>query len=148
MGFSISGSAAIIFVGMFVAFGMWHTAASASFERVTDAQKASTDSVLETRNTALNVTNATYSAGANELLVNVTNAGTSQLRLANVDLVVDGEYVADWQSGATVAGASGTGLWLAGERLSITLTGVATQPDRVKVVTGTGVAATAEVTAA
>lgn len=148
MGFSVSGSAAIIFVSMFIAFGMWHAAASSSFERVTDAQQADTDAALEARNTHLSITNASYLTGSNAVEVNVTNDGASQLRLDNVDVLVDGAYVDGWQSAATVVDAGDTDLWLAGDKLTVTLSGYAAQPDRVKVVAGTGVAAAAEVTGA
>lgn len=147
MGFSVSGSAAIIFVGMFIAFGMWYTAAADSFERVSDAEADRTDAAIEQRNTHVAVAGASYDADAEQLTVQVDNTGASQLRLSTTDLVVDGAYEANWQSNATVAGASDTDLWLSGERLTITVAATS-QPDRVKVVTETGVADTAGVTLA
>jgi len=148
MGFSVSGSAAIIFAAMFIAFGMWYTAASNSFDRVTDAQADRTEDVVQTRNTAISIAEATYNASADAVTIDAENGGTSQIRLGQVDLLVDGRYQRDWQSGATVADDGGTALWLSGETLNVTLGGFVTQPSRVKVVTGTGVAATAGVTAA
>lgn len=144
MGFSVSSAAALIFAGMFVAFGVWHTATANSFERVSEAEAARTDAVLAQQNTALNVTTASYDAGADELTVAVENAGASQLRLSTTDLLVDGDYVTGWQDGASVAGDGATDLWLGGETVTITLSRTS-QPGRVKVVAATGVAATAEV---
>ncbi len=147
MGFSVSGSAAVVFVGLFLAFGMYHSATANSFERVSDAEEARSDDLLESRNTALNVTNASYDNSANELTVEVNNTGAAQLRVSHTDLLVDGQYQTGWADAATVAGDADTDLWLTGEQLSVTLTGISSQPDHVKVVTGTGVAVTAEVTA-
>jgi len=147
VGFSVSGSAAIIFVGMFIAFGMWHTAAANSFEQVADAEAAQSDAAVERQNTAVSIASATYDADAEELTVAVENAGASQLRLSTTDILVDGTYETGWADTATVAGEGDTDLWLSGERLTATVAATS-QPDRVKVVTESGVADTAGVTAA
>ena len=148
MGFSVSGSAAIIFASLFLAFGMWHTAASNSFERVTDAQGDRTDHVLETANTDINVTSATYDAENDTLEIHVDNTGAAQLSLSGTDLLIDGNYEADWQGSADVAGDSTTDVWPPTKDLVVTLGSVTSQPDHVKLVAPSGVAATAEVTAA
>lgn len=146
MGFSVSGSAAIIFASLFIAFGMWYTATANSFERVTEAEAAGMDSALTDKNTRINITGAAYNASADELTVTVNNTGAAQLSLAETDLLVDGRLVESWSSSATVEGFGDTDLWMAGEELEITLSRTS-QPGRVKLVTGTGVADTAEVTA-
>jgi flagellar protein FlaF len=144
MGFSVSGAAAIIFASMFIAFGMWYTAADNSFSRVTDAQDAQSESSLETSNTAIEIISASYSSGT--LTVEINNTGTTQLSLNQTDLLIDGQYETDWQAAnATVAGDGSTDLWLPGEQLTITLDR-ASQPDRLKLVTESGVGASAEVT--
>jgi flagellar protein FlaF len=144
MGFSVSGAAAIIFASMFIAFGMWYTAADNSFSRVTDAQDAQSESSLETSNTAIEIISASYSSGT--LTVEINNTGTTQLSLNQTDLLIDGQYETDWQAAnATVAGDGSTDLWLPGEQLTITLDR-ASQPDRIKLVTESGVGASAEVT--
>lgn len=137
MGFSVSGSAAIIFATMFVTFGMWYTASFNSYERVAEAENDQTDAVLETRNTNISVASASHD-GTN-LTVSVDNVGASQLVLSDTDLIIDGRYVEDWQSSATVEGEN-TRLWLPGERLTVTLTRDA--PDRIKIVTEHGVSDT------
>ena len=147
MGFSVSGSAAIVFVGMFIAFGMWYTAAANSYERVSDAEAARTDAAIEQQNTRVEIGAATYDGNADELTIEVNNSGASQLRVSTTDLLVDGAYQTGWASGATVAGDGETDLWLSGEQLTVTVPAT-TQPDRVKVVTETGVADTAGVTQA
>jgi flagellar protein FlaF len=146
MGFSVSGAAAIIFASMFVAFGMWYTAAANGFERVADAETEQTDGTLEQRNTHVEITTASYDNGTDTLTVAAVNRGASQLSLSGTDLLVDGRYVEGWQTPATVESNGVTDLWLAEETLTISLSR-ASQPDRVKVVTASGVADTAEVTA-
>lgn len=147
MGFSVSGSAALVFVGLFLAFGMYHSATANSFERVSDAERDRSDALLDSRNTAVAISNASYDSSAEELTVEVDNTGSAQLRVSETDLLVDGEYRTGWESAATVAGDADTDLWLTGQQLSVTLSGISSQPGRVKVVTGTAVSATAEVTA-
>jgi flagellar protein FlaF len=143
MGFSVSGSAAIIVAGLLLAFGMWSTATANSVERVNEAEAARTDGVLQQQNTAVEITSATWNG--THLIVAVDNAGASQLRLSSTDLLIDGDYEPDWTGNATVAGEAGTDLWLSGETATIEL-GLDSQPGRVKLVTASGVSDTAEVT--
>jgi flagellar protein FlaF len=141
MGFSVSGSAAIIFASMFIAFGMWYTASANSFEQVTEAQNDRADTVLETSNSAVDINSTEYSSG--NLTVEVNNTGATQLSVSETDLLVDGRYEGRWNE-SVVAGDADTDLWLTGEQLTITVE-LPAQPDRVKVVTETGVSDTAEV---
>jgi flagellar protein FlaF len=138
LGFSVSGSAAIIFVGIFLAFSSAYTASANGFERVTDARSAVDEEALDQQNTALSVTNATYDAGNDTLTVEAVNEGTTTLEIAAVDLLVDNAY-RDNFTVRTVGGDNSTGLWLPGERLHLEVNAT-TQPNRVKIVSGPGVA--------
>ena len=140
MGFSVSGSAAIVFVGIFLAFSTAYTASANGFERVTDAKSAVDEEALDRQNTALSVTNATYDAGNATLTVEAVNEGTTALDVDAVDLIVDNAYRDDYAV-RRVGGDNATRLWLPGERLHLEVT-VTSQPDRIKLVTGPGVAAT------
>jgi flagellar protein FlaF len=146
MGFSVSGAAAIIFVGLFIAFGTWYTASANSFEQVTEAQQDRTDTVLETQNSHVEIASAEHNPNGNgNLVVIVTNSGATQLSVADTDLLADGEYVTGWADDAIVDGPNpDSDLWLAGDQLNITVSRSA--PERVKVVAATGVADTSEVT--
>lgn len=147
MGFSVSGAAAIIFASMFIAFGVWFTATSNSFDQITDAQDVKTSGTLDQANTAIEVAATTYDADAGEnglLSVEANNTGVSSLSLEATTLLVDGELQRGWEADATVEGDSTTDLWLSGETLTISVEFEAA-PDRVKLVTETGVAVTAEV---
>jgi flagellar protein FlaF len=140
MGFSVSGAAAIIFATMFVTFGMWFTASANSFEAISEAETDKADRALDAQNTAISITNVTYDTASNEVTVSVNNTGATQLSVETTDLLVDGQYRSGWEDSATVAGTD-TRLWLTGEQLTMTVT-TPTEPDRVKVVTESGVSAT------
>ncbi|MFC3476241.1 fla cluster protein FlaF [Halobacterium litoreum] len=142
MGFSVSGSAAILFIAAFVSVGILYSAAFNGYERVQDADDRHGERVLERRNTVVDVTNVTYNTTSDELTVNVTNSGATSLSVNETDLLLDGEFRS--RSGYdswSVGGQTDTTLWLPGETYSVTVT-TASQPDRVKVVTSSGVAAT------
>jgi flagellar protein FlaF len=146
MGFSVSGSAAIIFAALFIAFGMYHSAATDSFERVSDARDSHADAALERTNTEIAIESAVrdLDAGVTEFRVRVNNTGSTALSVEETDALVDSDYRTGWRTDATVDGTSNTELWLPGEQLVFNLTG--DTGDRVKVVTEHGVADSAEVT--
>ena len=139
MGFSVSGSAAIIFASLFIAFGMFYTASANSFESVSDAQQERADLNLDEQNTAIEITNATTSGGT--LTVWVNNTGGSYVTLSGTSILVDNALRTGWRSSAAVDGDGSTDLWSPGERLELSLS-VETVPDRVKVITKTGIADT------
>lgn len=141
MGFSVSGSAAIVFAGMFIAFGLFHAAASDSFERVSEARQAESDADLDQQNTAIVVSSASYDNGTDQITVEVENTGASTLSLNGTDILVDNEYITGWQSGATIGTNAETDLWLPAETVTVTLSQT-TRPEQVKVVTAHGVADT------
>jgi flagellar protein FlaF len=144
MGFSVSGAAAIIFASMFIAFGMWFTASSNSFDRIVNSQDVQTEGTLETSNTDVGITTATYNSSSDGLVVEANNTGANELSLSSTDFLIDGIYVDGWQNGAEVEGVANTDLWLSGEQLVIDLERE-TEPQRVKLVTESGVSAVATV---
>ena len=138
LGFSVSGSAAIIFVGIFLAFSSAYTASANGFERVTDAKSTVDDEALERQNTALSITNASYDAGTDTLTIDVVNEGTTDLSVDATDVLVDNTYRTNFTV-RTVDGDNSTDLWLPGERLHLEVNATS-QPNRVKIVSGPGVA--------
>jgi flagellar protein FlaF len=146
MGFGTSGSALLIFAALFLAMSTLYTASTNATERVTEAQESHLDHHQTIRNTNLNVSDATYNNTSNDFSVSVTNTGESTLSTDRVDAVVDGAYLdgSDFES-VTVNGR-GTDVWRPGETLVLVDTdSVTSQPDRVKFVSGPGVADTAPV---
>lgn len=139
MGFSVSGSAAIVFVGAFLAFSTLYTASANGFERTAEAQSAVDEEALIQQNTEIAISTATYDSGTGNLTVAVTNNGSTSLSVPAVDLVVDNAYRDD--ASRRVDGNATTDLWLPGETLRLEVS-LASQPSRVKVVSGPGIAAT------
>ena len=139
MGFSVSGSFAILVLASFIAFGMVYSAGANSFERVSDATHDSYERGLDQQNTAINVSEVTYQSG--DLEVNVTNTGTTSLSINATDVIVNGTYRQSFQQ-FEVVGKPDSDLWLPGDTLSIRINDSGLQSgDPVKVVTEHGVAA-------
>jgi len=139
MGFSVSGSAALIFVAMFIGFGMFYSAAANSAETVQDAREDRADRSLERANTDIEITTVNYNTAASYLNVTVVNTGSTELAVSDVDVLTNNSYQTGYET--TVDGTAGTDLWLPQETLAINVS-VSPQPSRVKLVTGPGVAAT------
>jgi len=137
VGFGVSGSTAVVFLGVLIASGTLYTAAAGSAERVSEARNVEGEELLDRRNTVIEVTEVVYNNSTDTLDVAVTNNGTTTLSVADTSLLVDNEYV---RPNATVVDGDGdTDVWASDQRLVITVdTGVV--PDRVKVVAENGVA--------
>lgn len=138
MGFSVSGATAIILLGIFIAFGTMFTVVSNGYGSVVDAEQERSDRLLEQQNTAIEITAA--DSDGDTTTVTVDNTGSTELTIADTTVLLDGAYVDPEQT--TVEGTNETNLWLPEETLIIEIDDHGQQ---VKVVTETGVAATAEV---
>ncbi|AGN02338.1 flagellin [Salinarchaeum sp. Harcht-Bsk1] len=138
MGFSVSGATAVILIGGLIAFSFAFSAVNNGYERVSEAQEDREDRQLMQANSDVGIANATYDSGTSTLTVNATNTGSSELVVGRVSLLVDGAY----RSNVTTAidGDATTDVFLPGEVLTMTVN-QSVRPDRVKVITGTGVAA-------
>ncbi|SFR43883.1 fla cluster protein FlaF [Halogeometricum limi] len=142
MGFGVSGSTAIIFLGVLVCTGTLYTAAAGSAEQLSDARDATDERLLDQRNTAINITSASYTNnnGSYPTSIEVENTGTTTLSVNDTSLLVDNEYRA--LSNSTVLevdGTAGTDIWAPGETLLVEFSGD-DAPQRVKFVTEYGVA--------
>ncbi|WP_135663287.1 flagellin [Halorhabdus rudnickae] len=148
MGFSVSASVAILAAALLIGFGMFHSAAYDTVERVTDARSDARDDLLDQQNTAINVTGAVLYSSNDTTRVTVVNDGATTLNVDETDLLINNEYRTDFDS--EVEGDNTTDLWQSGEELTFSGETPALDPAnetvRVKVVSGPGVAATAEVT--
>ena len=145
MGFSVSGSAAIIFAGMLIAFSIFYGAASNSFERVAEAQSDTSEAVVDQRNVDIEIVYYERVDSPDRLTIRVNNTGSKVLAVDETDLIVDNEYMIpdDTTVTQTDGGTPDTNLWAPGEQLEITVEGddVYTA-DRAKIVTEHGVADT------
>ncbi|QSG10050.1 flagellin [Halapricum desulfuricans] len=144
MGFSLSGSAAIVFVGLFIAFGTFYSASTNTMGQVTDANSDWQDRRLAQHNTQIDIVSAVYDNETDSLVVEVNNTGATTLSVEATDLLVDNEYRTAMQD-RDVDDDSETDIWASGQRLTFSVSATS-QPDRVKVVTENGVAATEVVT--
>jgi len=138
MGFGVSGSTAVIFLGVLIASGTLYTAAAGSAEQITDARDGKGEDLLDRRNTDLEITKTVYNQSTDVLELNVTNTGTTTLSVNGTSLLVDNDYVTP--DTTSVDGGGSTDVWGAGDVLVVTATNNST-PDRVTVVAENGVAA-------
>lgn len=140
MGFSVSGSFAILVLASFIAFGMLHTAGANTFERVTDATKDTYDEELDRRNTAIEI--ARLDDQGSHIDVNVTNTGSTVLSINATDIIIDGEYYVPGNADKfRVPGRPNSDLWLPGEKLWVRILLPGQDPQRVKIVVEHGVSA-------
>lgn len=141
MGFSVSGSVAIITIGVLVAFGVMFPTVMDSSHQLSEAQASQSDRILEQQNTEIRINDSNYD-GTN-LTVTIVNDGTSTLAVDETDVIVDGQYTRSndttvYSSLNSTGGDGATNVWLSGEVLEIVVE-YDTNPDRVKVVTTNGV---------
>lgn len=140
MGFSVSGATAIILLGMLIAFGAAFASVSNGLERVSDAQDDRSDRLVAQQNTDVEIVNATY---ADETLtVAVNNTGSHELSVAETSVLVDGKFQDVGEDDTDIDGDEDTNLWLPSDQLTVTIDELDEGPDRVRVVTETGIAAT------
>lgn len=151
MGFSVSGSTAIVFLAAFVSVGMLYTSAYNGFEAVSDATMDQQERALATQNTAINVTDVTHDTSGTTDYVNVTvvNEGATTLHVSDSDVLLNGTYqgTVDSQTVTTTDGTvmsvpSETDLWMPGETLTVSIHENVSEPFDVRVVAGPGVTAT------
>ena len=146
MGFGVSGSTAVIFLGVLIASGTLYTAAAGSAEQVSDARSAEGEELLDRRNTVIDVTEVVYNTSSGTLTLTVTNNGTTTLSVEDTSLLVDNEYVLP--NSTAVDTDTDTDVWAPDQSLVMTVDAnttpaldASTTPDRVKVVAENGVAA-------
>jgi flagellar protein FlaF len=140
MGFSTSGSVAVLFVSMLVMMSTLYPVVETANERMSDASDDRNERSLDRYNTAINVTNVSYNGTAETLTILVNNTGSTTLSVDETDVLLDGAF----QTGYTkrVDGDATRTIWAPGEQLELELDGVTGAPGRVKLVTEFGIAAT------
>ncbi|MDF9744658.1 flagellin [Natrinema salsiterrestre] len=139
MGFSTSGATAIIFVGVLVAAGIAYPVFQTAYEERTTAIENHDDRALEMRNTAIEIASTSYDANGNgNFTMDVNNTGSTVLSVSETDLLLDGVYQESYET--SVNGTADRELWQPGETLTVTVS--TERPNRVKIVTEHGIAAT------
>ncbi|WP_435174441.1 fla cluster protein FlaF [Halorussus sp. AFM4] len=146
MGFSVSGATVVLFLGIVISFGIAHAAVNNGVEAVNDAYRDSADKELSQQNTAIEIADAHVANQGGDLQLNVTvnNTGTTTLSVEDTDILINGTYTShDSMETLAVDGDTDTDLWLPGESLYFE-DNLTSAPVRVKVVTESGVSASAE----
>lgn len=141
MGLEVSVSYAIIALVVLIAFGTFWGAVSNTADQVTEAledEESQSHTILRTDFT---ITSVDYRG--NTLSVDINNTGETELSVSDTDLLVDGKYILETNRTSTVSGSNSANLWVPRETLEFSVDLPA--PDRVKVVTKHGIAATSPV---
>lgn len=139
MGFSVSGSYAIIAVAALLAAGTMFTVVQNTDDEVIEALGDQFERSGNVAETDITILNSSYNTGDEELRISVKNTGNRRLSVGETDLLVDGEYVNSTARNTSVDGQTDTQVWGRQETLEINVS--LESPDRVKVVTEHGVAA-------
>ena len=148
MGFSVSGATALLFIAFLISFGAFYTASTGAVDQVQEAQVDQTERNIETLNTEIEIDGdgSSYNTTSNDLAIVANNTGASSLQVADLSLLVNGEYIDfDAEADATLSDPAGDTLWIPQQRLTITISGEFETPVSIKLVTEYGIAAMEEV---
>lgn len=138
MGFGVSGSTAVIFLGVLIASGTLYTAAAGSAEQISDARDGDSEDLLDRRNTEIDIASVVYDNDSDALEIDVRNTGTTTLSVNGTSVLVDNEH--EPSASTAVEGDGGTDVWGGDQTLVINISDVSAEPDRVKVIAENGVA--------
>ncbi|MFO7925827.1 MAG: flagellin [Halobacteriota archaeon] len=143
MGFSVSGSAVIVFIGVMVAAGIAVPSMVGSFGSLTGAHGNQVDRGVDALNTGISIETATYDGEPDEFTIDLKNVGSTTLGVEETSVLVDGTIPPSSDVTTDVEGDQTAGLWLPGDTLTVTVERVDTEPDRAKIVAENGIAETA-----
>ena len=119
MGFSVSAATALIFAGVFLAFGIFYPAMANGVERVSEADAAKADQNLEQAQTDINISEVNVVGDVDEITVNINNTGTTALTVNETNFILGGDYIQPSLYATEVDKQPDTNLWLPGETLEI-----------------------------
>lgn len=153
MGFSISGSFAIVAFATFLAAGVLVPTAVNTVDDINRAQQTVDDNRLFQQNTEIEITRAEWTEHPvfdDRIIVEVENTGSTTLNINETDVLVDNTYYTreDFSS-ESVDGNEETELWRPGETYEFEiLRGLLDEipPQRVKIITEFGVSDSENVT--
>lgn len=149
MGFSVSGAVALVTIGLIVTAGMVYGTAFDEMSEFASIRQETGDDLLRRQNTEIDITDISLTEDlANELatvIVDVENNGSVALSMNGTDILIDNEYIQQDSSDVLIEieGDSSRETWEPGETLHIEVTKskyLTDNPDRVKIITETGVA--------
>jgi len=141
MGFSVSGSAVIVFIGFVVAVGIAVPPVLGSVGELAGAQSEQIDRGTDRANTDVEINRTVYNETRGELAIELENTGSTSLSVNDTSVLVDGAIQTRSGGGiveTAVDGDTDATLWLPAEELNVTVD-AADAPDRVKVATENGI---------
>lgn len=144
MGLSVAASSAIIFVGFLMVATLLMTAIDSTLMGIEDNFKEAQDRQSDYAMTMLHVDNVTNNTTV--VFINITNTGSTVLKVSNMDVLVNGSLVTDKIKNHSVSGSTTTNIWAPNERLYLELNLTAKTGERVTVVAGNGKSATGVLT--
>jgi len=136
MGLSVSASFAILAVGFFFGVAVLVNTAFSSMNALMDGAEEVAEARMDWGRTHVAVDNATFNGTL--VLINLTNTGSTVLDVKGVSVLVNGTYVGQNVTNATVGGVA-TDIWSPNEKLRLELNITASSSQRVLVATGNGV---------
>jgi archaellum component FlaF (FlaF/FlaG flagellin family) len=136
VGLSVSASFAILAVAFFFGVAALVEVAFYSMDELMNGAEDAADVRMEWARTHIALDNATFNGTL--VLVNLTNTGSTVLDVKGVSVLVNGTYVEQNITNATVEGKS-SDIWSPNEKLRLELNMTASPSERVLVVTGNGV---------
>jgi flagellar protein FlaF len=139
-----AASLVVVFFGFLVAAGTFYSAMANTAERVRAAQTDAAERAAAIARTNVTIASASWDLTDSNMTLKVNNTGERPLDAADVDTVVDGEYVGFEDYERVEVDGRQTTMWRPGEQLVLededTVTTFFDTPKHVKFVTGAGVA--------
>lgn len=143
MGFSVSASTAIIFIGVLIAANSFYGAWTYSQKQLETARGDEAQDLLEKRQTSVEIVGTSYSSTTDTFTVNASNTGDTSLSSSETTAIVDGEFAP--KETVTVKNSFGneknSNLWLPGDYLVVNVSS-STSPTRVKLTAENGISDT------
>ncbi len=138
MGFSVSMTFAIFLVAFIVLASMLVSSYSYRSNLVNDAKEVQQERMLNKIQTDFEITDTSYNAEGNFLLIDVNNTGSTVINASKIDVILDGNLKTDSITALTIDGTA-TSVWAPDECLEINISGISSNPARVKVIAANGV---------
>ncbi|VUT27973.1 MAG: hypothetical protein SYNGOMJ08_00531 [Candidatus Syntrophoarchaeum sp. GoM_oil] len=139
MGFSVSMTFAIFLVAFIALSSILVSSYDYRSNLIEDAKEVRQERMLDELQTDFEITGTSYNAVGSFLTVNVNNTGSTVLNASKVDVILNGSLKTGDISSLMVDGVATT-IWAPDEMLRINITGVSSNPARVKLIAENGIA--------
>lgn len=138
MGFSVSASTIIIFIGLVVSAGMLYGAWDYSQDTLTEGEEIKNQLHIDKQQTDIEILGETVEHIDQYLVFDAYNDGNAEHSLEHVSVVIDGEIKDGMVNEVFVKGHDDSGVWLPGDTIHMNVT-VEETPDRIVLIVDNGV---------